>query len=573
MFVGCLCAAEETWTSRNARDRWLIALRTRLCRGCKGSARGSDSHRVAGAKRSRASDARFAHSAQALLFLVDMGRTLRTFTYSRWLLAATAVVVCATSVARASDVTWEPVPGSPQYVLSVAFDGDTMYATTRNDGVSVTSDGGATWSTVNEGLGTLTNAWLNTLFVTPAHEVMLSRAYYPCETYLLRGGTWQHVTLGQAYGGSQKVVDRDGRIVQNNTYGVSRSLDGGATFTSIATIMRHAGADTNAIYAMYVGPDGVLYAGSENDGMHYSLDNGFTWSWMGGDASSFPPGTFVAFGNVNSLQVNANNQVVVTTGFGTILVNDGTLSAPSWAHANPGGDQTSMHDLLLLSDGTMIAHGARIYTSTDGGHQWTEDSAGMPSGVLSTPFPAASPSLFSQTLAQAPDGRVYVALPAPGLGLYRTTTAVGGAPPQGPPTITSQPADQTVAVGETAEFTVAASGTGLRTYQWMRDGAPIAGAVSATYTTTTTTAADDGATFAVVVSNTSGSSTSAAAVLRVRDGEGGEPPPPEGEDPRGGRVDGGCAAGPDDSDLASPLAFAAAVTLASRRRRRCRAPA
>ncbi len=96
------------------------------------------------------------------------------------------------------------------------------------------------------------------------------------------------------------------------------------------------------------------------------------------------------------------------------------------------------------------------------------------------------------------------------------TPAANSAPAMGvSPQITTQPGNQTVVVGATATFTVAASGTAPLSYQWMLKGAAIAGATSATYTTPATTAADNGDSFTCVVSNAAGSMTSGAAVLTV----------------------------------------------------------
>jgi hypothetical protein len=83
------------------------------------------------------------------------------------------------------------------------------------------------------------------------------------------------------------------------------------------------------------------------------------------------------------------------------------------------------------------------------------------------------------------------------------------------PSITTQPADQTVTVGQTATFTVVAGGTAPLAYQWQKNTAAISGATAATYTTPVTAATDTGAKFAVVVSNSTGSVTSTAATLTV----------------------------------------------------------
>jgi hypothetical protein len=83
------------------------------------------------------------------------------------------------------------------------------------------------------------------------------------------------------------------------------------------------------------------------------------------------------------------------------------------------------------------------------------------------------------------------------------------------PTITAQPQAATVTAGQTATFSITATGSAPLAYQWRRNGTAIAGATAASYTTPVTTSADNGAAFTVVVSNAAGSVSSAAAVLTV----------------------------------------------------------
>ena len=84
-----------------------------------------------------------------------------------------------------------------------------------------------------------------------------------------------------------------------------------------------------------------------------------------------------------------------------------------------------------------------------------------------------------------------------------------------PPTITQQPANATVTAGQTASFTVAATGDATITYQWQKNGAAIPGATLTTYTTPATVLADSGATFRAVATNGAGSATSNSATLTV----------------------------------------------------------
>jgi hypothetical protein len=83
------------------------------------------------------------------------------------------------------------------------------------------------------------------------------------------------------------------------------------------------------------------------------------------------------------------------------------------------------------------------------------------------------------------------------------------------PSLTIQPASQTVTVGQAGTFSVTASGTAPFSYQWSKNGTAVGGATAASYITPATTAADNGARFTVLVTNPAGSMTSGAATLTV----------------------------------------------------------
>jgi len=90
-----------------------------------------------------------------------------------------------------------------------------------------------------------------------------------------------------------------------------------------------------------------------------------------------------------------------------------------------------------------------------------------------------------------------------------------------PPVITAQPADEAVFVGETASFSVTATGEGTLGYAWQLSAngvgawTNIPGASATTYTTPATALVDDGNEYRCVVSNAGGSVQSAAALLEV----------------------------------------------------------
>ena len=94
--------------------------------------------------------------------------------------------------------------------------------------------------------------------------------------------------------------------------------------------------------------------------------------------------------------------------------------------------------------------------------------------------------------------------------LSKASTSVATAP-----TVTSDPANRTVSEGQTASFSVTASGTSPFSYQWQKNGVDIAGATGSSYTTPPVSFSDNGSTFRVTVRNAYGSATSSAATLTV----------------------------------------------------------
>ncbi len=90
------------------------------------------------------------------------------------------------------------------------------------------------------------------------------------------------------------------------------------------------------------------------------------------------------------------------------------------------------------------------------------------------------------------------------------------------PSITAQPANQSLSQGANATFTVSATGTAPLSYQWRLSATNIAGATASTYTRSNVQLADAGP-YSVVVTNSVGSATSSNAILTVVT----NPAPPE----------------------------------------------
>jgi Abnormal spindle-like microcephaly-assoc'd, ASPM-SPD-2-Hydin/Immunoglobulin domain/Immunoglobulin I-set domain len=187
----------------------------------------------------------------------------------------------------------------------------------------------------------------------------------------------------------------------------------------------------------------------------------------------------------------------------------GTLaaSAPTLAFGSVATGSTSPQTLTLSNTGTATINISQATVtgtgfSVVGGMNAVSIAAGQNQAfqVQFAPKSSGSVSGSISIASDATNSPLTVSLSGTG------TTALA---------ITSQPENQSVKVGQAANFSVTASGPGTLTYQWKKNGAAITGATAASYTTPATTNSDNGSTFAVVVSDGSGSVTSNNATLTV----------------------------------------------------------
>ena len=108
-----------------------------------------------------------------------------------------------------------------------------------------------------------------------------------------------------------------------------------------------------------------------------------------------------------------------------------------------------------------------------------------------------------------------VATPAtPGDNYMAFDQYAASAPESSAPAITVQPASQTVIAGQPVSFSVVAVGTAPLQYQWLYNGAPIAGATAATYFIDAVNPSDAGR-YTVIVTNDYGSVRSLDAFLVI----------------------------------------------------------
>ena len=152
-----------------------------------------------------------------------------------------------------------------------------------------------------------------------------------------------------------------------------------------------------------------------------------------------------------------------------------------------------------------------LITKSDGGWLWSEQGLppnGLP-GMTPTQFYNYAENLY--LTGQAYSTGFNAAMQQIGADFQSDATA---STPTGP-TITFGPTSVTVSVGDTATFTVTASGKGPLYYQWQRNSVDISGATLRQYITSAAQASDNGDQYRVRVTNAQGSQTSGAATLMV----------------------------------------------------------
>ena len=132
-----------------------------------------------------------------------------------------------------------------------------------------------------------------------------------------------------------------------------------------------------------------------------------------------------------------------------------------------------------------------------------------------TPVANANDSILTITNVQPSDAGSYSVVVSNSAGSVTSSNAVLTLNTNGvAPVFTTEPASQVILAGGTASFTVVAVGTAPISYQWNKDGVPIAGATSSMLTLTNVQVAADG-NYTATASNSVGVTTSDPGQLTV----------------------------------------------------------
>jgi len=223
----------------------------------------------------------------------------------------------------------------------------------------------------------------------------------------------------------------------------------------------------------------------------------------GGNNCATPPGTCTfsashtyANGSYTggTTVTDADNTSIITIGF-TVTIPAVTIQTTSL----PGGTASTPYSQPLV-----VANGTSPYTwSVSAGALPAQLNLNAATGVISGTPTISGTSSFTAQVADA-NGNT-------------TTQALSIAIADLAPSITTQPASQTINSGQTATMTVVAGGSPTLTYQWYQGSSgvttnPIGGATASSYTTPALTATTS---YWVRVTNSAGHADSTTATITV----------------------------------------------------------
>lgn len=234
-----------------------------------------------------------------------------------------------------------------------------------------------------------------------------------------------------------------------------------------------------------------------------TTNGGETWSYYSPTTQDFHSLHFV--NSTTGWAVGSGGAMFKTTNAGV-----------SWSGTYPSGAVLRSVRFVSSSVGVAVGNIGTVMVTTNGGASWsfrsltTQNANSLYFINSSTGWAVGSGGLIMKTTDTGSTWHMNYTTGIPLRSVFFVNSASPGAP-----VITQNPSSITVRAGQTATFTVMASGTAPLTYRWQKNGVTISGAMGSSYTTPPVVLSNNGSTFRCIVTNAYGTATSNAATLTV----------------------------------------------------------
>jgi photosystem II stability/assembly factor-like uncharacterized protein len=271
---------------------------------------------------------------------------------------------------RDSGVTWLATSEFEHFPVNTIVvnpsNSKVVYAATSRQGVLKTTDGGNTWSTVNNGLAAATNAATSRLVPGPLAPQDILQALQEEERPSL--GNEAGVFLSATISYSILTLAFDWRNPANvylgtNTGGVIKSSNSGSSWAS-------SGLSGMAVYTLAVDPvnSQTVYAGTDGSAgaLWKSMNGGQTWNGSNSGIQNLTVSAVVID------QANANDLYAATSD-GVYYSSDG---GSGWQLIGFSG--ATVYSLALTPQGLFAGTDRGLRLTHDGGDHWLEYSSGTP---------------------------------------------------------------------------------------------------------------------------------------------------------------------------------------------------
>jgi len=245
-------------------------------------------------------------------------------------------------------------------VQCLTLNGDNLFAGTWGGGVFRSTDNGANWRAVNNGLGSMI---VHAFACSPADSGMSEGKLYAGTSGGLflstdNAESWTKVNIGKWGSITVFAVAVSGtHIFVANTTGVYRSTNNGLAWSQV-----DSGLTTLDVQAFAVS-DSHLFAGTYGGGVFRSTIDGVAWSQVKSGLTDF---------NVQALAVCDSD--LFAGGYGVYRsTNNGT----SWTAVDSGLTSNNVYALAVSGSNLFAGTNAGVYRSTNHGDSWTSIKNGL----------------------------------------------------------------------------------------------------------------------------------------------------------------------------------------------------